>query len=160
MCGKLTFRTRIVRIKYPFSIALAVGEAENTDETTKLFNLPNPRRRLAREKIWRVSAAALPGWLQVFASPHFSRLPSLFYLEDSPRTPMGTADSRSEVFYLGVSPRPPAPNNKTKRMFRYARSGCRTPPPRILHLLRCTFPTLIVRRKLRPSPSVQIIVVV
>ena len=44
------------------------------DLTTKLFNLPNNRRRLAREKIWTVSAAALPGWLQVFASPHFSRL--------------------------------------------------------------------------------------
>jgi hypothetical protein len=51
-----------------------------------------------------VSAAALPGWLQVFASPHFSRLPSLFYLEDSPRTPMGTADSRSSFFYLGDTP--------------------------------------------------------
>jgi hypothetical protein len=34
-------------------------------------------------------------------------------------------------------------------MFRYARSGCRTPPPRILHLLRSTLPTLIVRRDSR-----------
>jgi hypothetical protein len=120
-----------------------------SDYTTKLFHLPNNRRRLAMKKIWIVSAAALPGWLQVFASPHFSRLPSLFYLEDSPRTSKGTTDSLCEVFYLGDTPRPPAPNNKTIRMFRCARSGCRTPPPRILHLLRSMFPTLIVRRSLR-----------
>ncbi|HEY9904677.1 MAG TPA: hypothetical protein V6D43_19955 [Candidatus Sericytochromatia bacterium] len=101
------------------------------DLTTKLFNLPNNRRRLGREKRWIFTAAALGGWLQVFASPHFSRLPSLFYLEKSPR--------------------PPAPNKKTKRMFRCARSGCRTPPPRILHLLRSTSPTLIVRRSVASS---------
>ncbi len=121
---------------------------------TKLFHLPNNRRRLAREKIWRVSAAALPGWLQVFASPHFSRLPSLFYLEDSPRTSKGTTDSLCEVFYLGDTPRPPAPNNKTIRMFRCARSGCRTPPPRILHLLRVESREAIMPRPSHLDPDV------
>jgi len=48
----------------------------------KAIHLPNNHRRLAREKIWMVSAAALGGWLQVFASPHFSRLPSFFDLEN------------------------------------------------------------------------------
>lgn len=36
-----------------------------SDLTTKLFNLPNNHRRLAREKMWIFTAAALPGWLQV-----------------------------------------------------------------------------------------------
>jgi hypothetical protein len=108
------------------------------------------RLLLAMGLRWIVSAAALPGWLQVFASPHFSRLPSLLYLEDSPRTPMGTAVSRSEVCLSGGVPQTPrAPKKKAKRMFRFARSGCRTLPPRILHLLRCTFPNLLFRRSLR-----------
>jgi hypothetical protein len=87
-----------------------------------------------------VSGAVRPEPLQVFASP----------LHPSPAFPEDLAiryiDSRCSIVYLGVSPRPPAPLNKTKRMFRYARSGCRTLPPRILHLLRCTLPNLIERR--------------
>jgi hypothetical protein len=75
------------------------------DETA--IHLPNNHRRLGREKRWIFTAAALGGWLQVFASPHFSRLPSLFYLEDSPRTPRGTADSRGSFFLSGGVPQTP-----------------------------------------------------
>ena len=63
--------------------------------------------RSAREKIWRVSAAALPGWLQVFASPHFSRLPSLFYLEISPLSPQGDGGfAFAQLFIWGYPPDP------------------------------------------------------
>jgi hypothetical protein len=73
----------------------------------KAIHLQNNHRQLAREKIWMVSAAALPGWLQVFASPHFSRLPSLFYLEDSPLSPHGDGGFAKLIFLSGGVPQTP-----------------------------------------------------
>ena len=74
--------------------------------------------RSAREKIWRVSAAALPGWLQVSASPHFSRLPSLFDLEDreSPNPHGDSGFAFAQLFIWGC---PPDPLRRTTRL-----NGC------------------------------------
>ncbi len=79
---------------------------------------------------------------------------SLLYGEESPLTPTGKPDSLHSIVYLGDTPRPPAPNNKTTRMFRCARSGCRTPPPRILHLLRVESREAIMPRPSHLDPDV------
>ncbi|MDP8963012.1 MAG: hypothetical protein M3O33_03310 [Cyanobacteriota bacterium] len=45
----------------------------------------------------------------------------------------------AQSFIWGMPPDPRATQDKPIRMFRCARSGYRTPPPRILHLLRSTY---------------------
>ncbi|MDP8962905.1 MAG: hypothetical protein M3O33_02740 [Cyanobacteriota bacterium] len=81
------------------------------------------------KRLGAFSAAKPTIRLQVFAVSGFSRL-LRFYIE---------LIHFVQSFTWGIPPDPRATQDKPIRMFRCARSGCRTPPPRILHLLHSTY---------------------
>jgi hypothetical protein len=104
-------------------------EAEFTGSRRECLAYIRYRVRQKLKNFGIVSAAKPTRRLQAFAVSGFSRL-LRFYIK---------LIRVAQSFIWGIPPDPRATQDKPIRMFRCARSGCRTPPPRILHLLRSTY---------------------